>query len=369
MELSFTEGTFVSLEGELNYREVLDDFPNASIIRILTYNISKNQKQDRLLDLLKSTNADVQIITNVPSRMEQYYSTYSGERIRLNARRNIQIYISKLNPEQYAGVYSVFFNVHNHVKIIGTENIVYIGSANYSGESVNNIETGVIIKDKDFIKKLYEDFFDKVKDNSLSYYDESFSAFHLFIISLHTKLTDFYHKILTDLYTNYERTELVLVDTVLIDTSDLIDFYGILEDIEHVCDAADDTYDEVNKNYNEDLEILKSQFNSLSIEWLKETISEEGRLYRLVSFNVGKKAEELLQSEYAYDAYEETLDKYMKDSLDEAANIYYSLHAAFEEESQEFLQEVERILFALNVAKDFTIKWKASKINPNIDNT
>ena len=38
MELSFTGGRFVSNRGELNYKEVLEHFPNASIIRIITIN-------------------------------------------------------------------------------------------------------------------------------------------------------------------------------------------------------------------------------------------------------------------------------------------------------------------------------------------
>lgn len=66
MELSFNGGRFVSLDGDLNYREVIDDFPTAKTIRIITYNISKSQRYDELLDTLKNTNADVQLITNVP---------------------------------------------------------------------------------------------------------------------------------------------------------------------------------------------------------------------------------------------------------------------------------------------------------------
>lgn len=38
-----------------------------------------------------------------------------------------------------------------YAKIVGTENIVYIGSANFSNESKNNIESGLIIEDKEFI--------------------------------------------------------------------------------------------------------------------------------------------------------------------------------------------------------------------------
>ncbi len=60
MELSFTKGTFVSNPGELNYKQVLEDFQRANTIRILTYNISGNYKNDTLLSALSDTNADIQ---------------------------------------------------------------------------------------------------------------------------------------------------------------------------------------------------------------------------------------------------------------------------------------------------------------------
>lgn len=46
-----------------------------------------------------------------------------------------------------------YFNVHNYAKIIGTEDIVHIGSANFSNESADNIEMGILIEDRDFISK------------------------------------------------------------------------------------------------------------------------------------------------------------------------------------------------------------------------
>lgn len=95
MELSFTGGRFVSNRGELNYKEVLEHFPNASIIRIITYNISRNQRQDKLFEALRDTDAEIQLITNVPSRMEEYFDNEAGRSMRKTARRNIQIYIYK----------------------------------------------------------------------------------------------------------------------------------------------------------------------------------------------------------------------------------------------------------------------------------
>ena len=87
MELSFQGGRFVSSSDELNYKEVIDDFLNAKIIRIITYNISKNHNYDALLDALKNTNADIQLITNVPSRMEKYYDSEAGLRMRSAAKK------------------------------------------------------------------------------------------------------------------------------------------------------------------------------------------------------------------------------------------------------------------------------------------
>ena len=93
MELQFSGGRFVSLDRDLNYREVLNNFQAAKTIRIITYNISKSIQYDELLDALRVTDADVQIITNVPSRMDTYYRTPKGEQMRSTARDNIQIII------------------------------------------------------------------------------------------------------------------------------------------------------------------------------------------------------------------------------------------------------------------------------------
>ena len=368
MELSFNNGRFVSLMGDLNYREVIDDFSNAKTIRIITYNISKSQKYDKLLNSLKNTDADIQMITNVPSRMNEYFNTNKGNDMRSAAKRNIQIYISKLNPDNFNSKFEPFFNVRNHAKLIGTENIVYIGSANYSNESADNIEAGVLITDKIFIRQLYEEFFDKVRENSISYFDENFSAFRLFALSLYAKFNRHYHKMLTDLYTDYLRSDTVLADTIFMDLSDLDDIYIDLDELSTICSAADDTYDETNENYNDSLEQLKRRFNDISIDWLKEIISE-GSLYKLIAFNSEEEFDDILQTEYSSEAYDEHLDEYVQKVMNDVSEIYYDLHNAFNNESREFLAEIEKILSALEAAICFTSKWKAVKINPDIDNT
>lgn len=81
------------------------------------------------------------------------------------------------------------FNFFNHAKIIGTENIVYIGSANFSNESKQNIETGVIIEDSAFIARLYDEFFEYIKGNSTPYFDDDFNLLRLLTLNLIAKFT------------------------------------------------------------------------------------------------------------------------------------------------------------------------------------
>lgn len=369
MELSFNGGTFVTYEGDINYKEVLSDFQQAKTIRIITYNISKNEKYDYLLEALKDTEADIRFITNVPSRMDAYYNSKAGNYMRSNARKNIEIYISKLDPNNFTPNFLPYFNVKNHAKLIGTENIVYIGSANYSNESENNIEAGILIRDKDFIAKLYTDFFDKVQEDSLSYFDESFSVFRLFILSLWAKFSYHHKKLLENVYTDYERNKMMIADTIFIDRSDLATLYSDLEELESICQAAEDTYDEENEDYNDSLEQLIKHFSQLSIEWIKEVVSEDGSLYNLVIFDGEEKANEILQEEYSAVAYDENLDMYVEKALDESSEIYTSLHNSFSEEADDFLTGIEKILSALEQADIFTQKWKISKVNSEIDNT
>lgn len=149
MRLDFEKGEFVYNENGLNYQEVLDDFAKASKIRIITYNISKKEKGGELISLLKELpeETDVQIITNIPSRFDTYYGSKAGEAMRAAFKKNCDIYMKKLNPVNFTPTVITAFNFCNHAKIIGTENIVYIGSANYSDESKYNIETGILIRD------------------------------------------------------------------------------------------------------------------------------------------------------------------------------------------------------------------------------
>ena len=59
----------------------------------------------------------------------------------------------------------------------------------------------------------------------------------------------------------------------------------------------------------------------------------------------------------------------MQRAMNEAQEIYMALYNNFFDQSEEFLEEMQAILNALEKALDFSEKLKASKINLEIDNT
>ena len=196
MNIPYNGVEFVCSIDKLNYQDVLDDFKNAKEIRILTYNISQKNYSNKLIDELKKVkgNVDVQIITNIPSRFPNYYNNNSGKKAKTKYQKNLEAYLEKLNPEDYHSNPYVAFNFSNHAKIIGTDNIVYIGSANYSDESKNNIESGTLIRDKSFIQKLYREVFPNIIDESTPYFDDDFNILRLFIISMQNKFSAWLNK-------------------------------------------------------------------------------------------------------------------------------------------------------------------------------
>jgi hypothetical protein len=140
------DAKFVFSKDEVPYQEIIDHFKNAEFINILTYNISANN--NLLLNQIKDleANVNVKIISNIPGRFENYYHSTEGQRYRKAAKKKIEVYMNKLNPEEFQQKMSTFFCFSNHSKIIMTNNIIYIGSAN-SEESSNNFEAGIISRD------------------------------------------------------------------------------------------------------------------------------------------------------------------------------------------------------------------------------
>lgn len=165
-EVAFTQAKFVMTKGELGYGEVLENFATAEFIYIVTYNISK--RDEALLEKLKKTSeeTEIKVYTNIPSRFNEYTQQWASR----NARSLINIYVAKLNPEKFNEKFKSYFVFNNHAKVIMTNNIAYIGSANYSSESANNFEAGVIIEDEQAILQIKDIIEEEIESNAESYY-------------------------------------------------------------------------------------------------------------------------------------------------------------------------------------------------------
>lgn len=172
-------GKFIYSRNEYAFIEVLDAIPTAKKVAVVTFNISK--KRDVLLGKLKKVSGDCElnIITNIPGRFDKYFkkgkSEYGEKSYAEKARESINTYLSLLNPENFNYHTHIFFDNNNHSKIVMTESIAYIGSANFSDESKSNGEVGIISKDTKFLSYLWDKVLPEMKRNAFPYYDEKFT--------------------------------------------------------------------------------------------------------------------------------------------------------------------------------------------------
>ena len=149
----------------LGYQEVLDDFPRAKRIYILTYSISPSGAD--LLNRLRALDEGtiVNIVSNTPGRWPRYWSSTPRD----TASKNIKSYMSELNPRSFRPLVRTFFNFRNHAKLIATENIAYVGSANFSDESKKNYEAGFLVCGEAEVAQLIEQVFDPVRSSATEF--------------------------------------------------------------------------------------------------------------------------------------------------------------------------------------------------------
>lgn len=179
--------TFVGTKDRDGFVEVLNDFSNAKEVRILTYSNIKNEsnKMKRLRELSPETS--LHIIVALPGLYSKKDNSYSEKEI----EDKLEKIKHQFNPKQYAAKdvkISVCFK--NHAKLIGTENILYIGSANYSDFSYENYEAGMIIRDKTVIREIYDKFFDEIV--SVRYCDDGYDTIRLRLLAIMNDLLDLY---------------------------------------------------------------------------------------------------------------------------------------------------------------------------------
>lgn len=163
VSISISNALFIGSYNEFGYKRVLDSFKNAKYIMISSYNI--DERIIKTLDRCHSK-TNICIVTNIPSRFNSYFNEHAKKTYKLNLEK----YLNALNPSNFQSQsMDVWFNFHNHSKIIMTDKIAYIGSQNFSTGSTNNYESGFIVSDSNSINEIKEKFFDLLIEQSINY--------------------------------------------------------------------------------------------------------------------------------------------------------------------------------------------------------
>ena len=286
-------------------------------------------------------------------------------------KHNIEVYLKKLNPESFPTAFSISFNFFNHAKIIGTENIVYIGSANFSNESKQNIETGVIIEDSAFIARLYDEFFEYIKGNSTPYFDDDFNLLRLLTLNLIAKFTVHRAKLSDTLFQRTAYGTYYLPDSpdnVYFSGEDLAELVFDLQSFQDLDVRAENTYSEDNNGYNDDIDEIVARLSEIDVNWLIEIASDDGVLFDFVNFNYEQTWNNCLQ-EYIAEAYDEYLDEYVERAQNDAIAIYDSKKQDFEDVSDIFIRGIDSIIEVLKLVEELIDRYKDARISADIDNT
>lgn len=360
IRIPLSSATFVSGEDNLCYKDVVDDFPNATYVDILTYNISRSR--DTLLDELKKAgkrNIPIRIITNIPNRWHSYWNAKD----RIKARNTIKIYQRKLRPESIGKLANVFFKFNNHGKIILTNNIIYWGSANFSDESACNYECGTISRDKNFISYVHNKLIPMILSNSIDYYKRNYINYIAGIMSaiatIHNMIEEIHdssYAIYEDYDNNLNSAEFYKTDSngitwkMLENLMETVQsFEGLLSGILSELDKEYDEFvnDEDFEHYEKADELI-FEFRHDIDELNRQIASYCYSLEDLAKFDEEDCTFSILSNEYGNVAYDENLEYFVELSSEKARDIYENLIESAKEDIDDLsdcLNEYEKVLF------------------------
>lgn len=370
MSIPISGGEVVLGRESMNYQIVLDDFPKAKQVRILTYNISKNQYKNELINALKSIkeDADVKIVSNIPSRMSTYYSTPAGDSMRKSYRNNFTAYLERLNPENFQSNPEVSFNFSNHAKIIGTENILYIGSANYSDESSDNIESGTIITDKEAINKIYEEFFPVIIEESTPYFEDEFNVFRLFVLSMKAKFEKWLYWFDNHLVWENPVTQIKSIhDYFELDENGLLELHSNIDELNSFVMHLENTYSEEDDDYNDLVDKILKAYKTISISWMEEFTITDSDLYEFVAFDEEGYTLDLIQNDV--EAYDENLDTCVERAMSTTHERYEEMRSSIENDIVFLRDQIEKVVQFLDWVHGSTLDYANNWIAQKVDNT
>lgn len=361
---------FVYSKNELGYQEVLDCFSSANAITIITYNIS--ERNSALIQSLRKAGEHcvINVVTNIPSRWDTYY----GDTFRQKARRQINLYLAKLNPANLGIQPSVFFDFSNHGKIIMTDSIVYVGSANYSEESQNSTEFGFISRDKNLIDYIATEVLPDIQKAAVPYYEYDYTALlleaNVMLSALYNSKNNLYEEVYR-LHDDVDGEWYYYVDYEA--NLSVYSLDGAVQITGEACKVASNIYDAIDVITSSNEEELDAA-NALYEELLKlcsyiEEIRNFDSLVDLSEFSSEAFVNQKLQNEYALEASEENLESCIESASSAAVSEVWDLTQAAKEDVDELLATMDKFSATYSVLVENLWSKQIKKISDKINNT
>lgn len=348
----------VMTKNEFGYLEVLETLDDTNFIRIVTYNISK--ESDDLINKLETfpEGKDVIIITNIPGRFKRYTSSYA----RARAQDTIDKYIERLNPEKYDANLKTFFNFGNHSKIIMTDKMAYIGSANFSDESKNNNECGILITDVSVINNINEVFVQMQIDESVSYYSSEYMKVFVMISNMLTQAKVYYEDYYWSFFADSRHQHHGRSDEYRKFDAELSPI--TVENIEKLTYMIENSIEELNND-----EIYPDILKNIDLDICKEIrhwFGVDSELEQFSRFNSDNKIQELFK-EYLEEGDPELLDEYAQTAVDNTGAINMDLADAIYETALVGKDKLNKLCeFLVDLLKKVEEKREVNKV---VDNT
>ncbi|MEI3599104.1 MULTISPECIES: phospholipase D-like domain-containing protein [unclassified Oceanobacillus] len=282
---NINNGVITLSHHDYGYQEVIDDFPSAKEIIIVTFNISKNDT--RLLDELKMLDESVSVtfITNLPQRHEKYFRSNQMKTPADRALENIKDYFNQLDRDNYNCDLTVYFCYENHSKIIMTENIAYIGSGNFSDESKNNVEAGIILTDYEDIKAVKKQLIPEIISRSIRYTTSFYTVYMEYVADWLVECNDFFDHLDMGIFT-YAEVRYALEEKVLDLTNASISYEKLNRFTEMINEAKDLIQVMILDEFDQYIDIsIVHRINKLLILLDTQVQKLEGLLEELASFD------------------------------------------------------------------------------------
>lgn len=276
---------------------------------------------------------------------------------------------------------SAFFDFSNHAKIIMTDNVAYIGSANYSDESKANYESGVLCRDRDFIRYLKQDVFPDRIMHAIPYYKyniaeaiASVQGAAAFCIQAKEKIYDVAYGEWADYETNFESVPFYKTNDSGISASllsEIIEKYGKYEDaLKSVQSVVDYYYEKYEDSVPEQIDSLEKLYDSYKSDYeamLKNISDLFEDISQLAHYNYDDEVCRIVNEDYGMESFDENLDYYMELAMNEANSDLESLIESAEPTVKEILENLRAMN---NYYKRISVAlYEILEINDDIDNT